>query len=225
MTGSPMAASSSWTSRATGSPSTRATTASLPSPSRRRPTRRWRWRGNILRNGFPARMRLFEDRQEFSRKGQAQRRRVCLHQATERLYHCVLLVCTFYTPHVHNLGFPAHAGRAHRSPADVCLADGHAQGAGDVREAQGRLREGALLEALPHLRGGAGVAWQRASRSSGASFRRSAKSVFRCSSAALRPDPLLSETPPDAPSFSLIAGHFRRPCACLERAAPARNPH
>lgn len=27
------------------------------------------------------------------------------HQATERLYHCILLVCTFYTPHVHNLGF------------------------------------------------------------------------------------------------------------------------
>lgn len=28
-----------------------------------------------------------------------------MHQACERLYHCVLLVCTFYTPHVHNLGF------------------------------------------------------------------------------------------------------------------------
>lgn len=28
-----------------------------------------------------------------------------LHQATERLYHCVLLVVTFYTPHIHNLGF------------------------------------------------------------------------------------------------------------------------
>ena len=28
-----------------------------------------------------------------------------LHQAAERLYHCVLLVCTFYTPHIHNLGF------------------------------------------------------------------------------------------------------------------------
>jgi predicted nucleotidyltransferase/HEPN domain-containing protein len=27
------------------------------------------------------------------------------HQACERYYHCVLLVCTFYTPHVHNLGF------------------------------------------------------------------------------------------------------------------------
>jgi len=28
-----------------------------------------------------------------------------LHQTAERLYHCVLLVCRFYTPHVHNLGF------------------------------------------------------------------------------------------------------------------------
>jgi len=28
-----------------------------------------------------------------------------LHQTAERLYHCILLVCTFYTPHVHNLGF------------------------------------------------------------------------------------------------------------------------
>jgi predicted nucleotidyltransferase len=28
-----------------------------------------------------------------------------LHQAAESFYHCVLLVCTFYTPHVHNLGF------------------------------------------------------------------------------------------------------------------------
>jgi predicted nucleotidyltransferase/HEPN domain-containing protein len=28
-----------------------------------------------------------------------------LHQAAERLYHTVLLVVTFYTPHVHNLGF------------------------------------------------------------------------------------------------------------------------
>ena len=27
------------------------------------------------------------------------------HQTAETLYHCVLLVCTFYTPHVHNLGF------------------------------------------------------------------------------------------------------------------------
>jgi len=28
-----------------------------------------------------------------------------LHQAAESSYHCVLLVCTFYTPHIHNLAF------------------------------------------------------------------------------------------------------------------------
>ena len=28
-----------------------------------------------------------------------------LHQGTEALYHCVLLVTTFYTPHTHGLGF------------------------------------------------------------------------------------------------------------------------
>lgn len=28
-----------------------------------------------------------------------------LHQGTEALYHCALLVLTFYTPHVHNLAF------------------------------------------------------------------------------------------------------------------------
>jgi predicted nucleotidyltransferase/HEPN domain-containing protein len=38
-------------------------------------------------------------------KGRYKRAAFLLHQATEQLYHCVLLVCTFYTPHVHNLGF------------------------------------------------------------------------------------------------------------------------
>ena len=38
-------------------------------------------------------------------KGRLKEAAFSLHQATERLYHCVLLVRTFYTPHVHNLGF------------------------------------------------------------------------------------------------------------------------
>lgn len=42
-----------------------------------------------------------------------------LHQATERLYHCVLLVCTFYTPHVHNIGFL----RVQAERLDVRLVD------------------------------------------------------------------------------------------------------
>ena len=43
-----------------------------------------------------------------------------LHQATERLYHCVLLVCTFYTPHIHNLAFlRTQAERLDRRLAEV----------------------------------------------------------------------------------------------------------
>jgi predicted nucleotidyltransferase/HEPN domain-containing protein len=38
-------------------------------------------------------------------KGRYKRAAFLLHQATENLYHCVLLVVTFYTPHVHNLAF------------------------------------------------------------------------------------------------------------------------
>lgn len=37
--------------------------------------------------------------------GRAKNAAFQLHQATERLYHCVLLTMTFYTPHVHNLAF------------------------------------------------------------------------------------------------------------------------
>jgi predicted nucleotidyltransferase/HEPN domain-containing protein len=38
-------------------------------------------------------------------RGWSKKAAFLMHQATENLYHCVLLVCTFYTPHVHNLGF------------------------------------------------------------------------------------------------------------------------
>ncbi len=42
------------------------------------------------------------------------------HQAVEGLYHCVLLVRTFYTPHVHNLGFlRTQAERLDRRLVDV----------------------------------------------------------------------------------------------------------
>jgi HEPN domain-containing protein len=47
-----------------------------------------------------------------------------LHQAAERLYHCVLLVCTFYMPHVHNLGFlRTQAERLDRRLASVWPKD------------------------------------------------------------------------------------------------------
>lgn len=47
-----------------------------------------------------------------------------LHQTVERLYHCVLLVVTFYTPHVHNLGFlRTQAERLDRRLTNVWPAD------------------------------------------------------------------------------------------------------
>lgn len=54
---------------------------------------------------FPASAGMFETAQFSQSKERLKDAAFLLHQATERLYHCVLLVCTFYTPHVHNLGF------------------------------------------------------------------------------------------------------------------------
>jgi predicted nucleotidyltransferase/HEPN domain-containing protein len=54
---------------------------------------------------FPAGMRAHVNFQDDLKRGWNKDAAFMLHQATERLYHCVLLVCTFYTPHVHNLGF------------------------------------------------------------------------------------------------------------------------
>lgn len=54
---------------------------------------------------FAAAMRKFEFVRFGLEKGHAKETAFELHQTTETLYHCVLLVCTFYTPHVHNLGF------------------------------------------------------------------------------------------------------------------------
>lgn len=87
-----------------------------------------------------------------------------LHQAAERLYHCVLLVVTFYTPHVLHAarsqsGVPAHPGRTARCAPDVRLARRQSQAARHVRKAEGSLCEGALLEALPDQRRRADVAW------------------------------------------------------------------
>ena len=54
---------------------------------------------------FPSAMQRFELATVAMQKGFLKPAAFDLHQTTEYLYHCVLLVCTFYTPHVHNLGF------------------------------------------------------------------------------------------------------------------------
>ena len=54
---------------------------------------------------LPSAKALEEGAQFYLGKGRLKEAAFSLHQATERFYHCALLVCTFYTPHVHNLGF------------------------------------------------------------------------------------------------------------------------
>jgi predicted nucleotidyltransferase/HEPN domain-containing protein len=54
---------------------------------------------------FPSAMRRFEFVGFGLSKGHLKETAFELHQSAEALYHCVLLVLTFYTPHVHNLAF------------------------------------------------------------------------------------------------------------------------
>ncbi|PXA97190.1 nucleotidyltransferase [Nostoc sp. 3335mG] len=54
---------------------------------------------------YPAAMRRYEFVKFGLERGHLKETAFELHQTVESLYHCVLLVCTFYTPHVHNLGF------------------------------------------------------------------------------------------------------------------------
>ncbi|AXB80179.1 nucleotidyltransferase and HEPN domain-containing protein [Novosphingobium sp. P6W] len=54
---------------------------------------------------FPSAAGMLETAQFSHAQGRLKEAAFLLHQATERLYHCVLLTLTFYTPHVHNLGF------------------------------------------------------------------------------------------------------------------------
>jgi HEPN domain-containing protein len=54
---------------------------------------------------FPAAIKRFEGAKFYLEKGYLNDAAFDLHQATERLYNCVLLVCTSYVPHVHNLAF------------------------------------------------------------------------------------------------------------------------
>lgn len=54
---------------------------------------------------FPAAMKRFKGAGFHMEMGHLKDAAFDLHQTTERLYHCILLVVTFYTPHVHNIGF------------------------------------------------------------------------------------------------------------------------
>ncbi|MBD3744918.1 HEPN domain-containing protein [Sphingopyxis alaskensis] len=54
---------------------------------------------------FPAASSRFDGAKFHLERGKLKDAAFDMHQTAERLYHCVLLVLTFYTPHVHNLNF------------------------------------------------------------------------------------------------------------------------
>jgi len=73
---------------------------------------------------FPIAMQRFELAKIGCERGFLKPAAFDLHQSAEFLYHCVLLVVTFYTPHVHNLGFlRTQAERLDRRIAYVWLTD------------------------------------------------------------------------------------------------------
>jgi predicted nucleotidyltransferase/HEPN domain-containing protein len=54
---------------------------------------------------FPSAASYMKGVEFYRSEGDPKKAAFLLHQTVESLYHCVLLVTTFYTPHVHNIAF------------------------------------------------------------------------------------------------------------------------
>jgi len=54
---------------------------------------------------LPSGQEFFETAQFALNRGWTKKAAFLFHQSVESYYHCALLVCNFYTPHVHNLSF------------------------------------------------------------------------------------------------------------------------
>jgi predicted nucleotidyltransferase/HEPN domain-containing protein len=77
----------------------------LPEPQPKTPAQALAMAEEYFEEWLPSAAEFFGSAQHSIGQGWLKKAAFDLHQATERYYHCVLLVCTFYTPHVHNLGF------------------------------------------------------------------------------------------------------------------------
>lgn len=102
---------------------------SAPAPAERRPEQALAMATEYFEEWFPTAMRRYEFVKFGLEKGHLKETAFELHQATETLYHCVLLVSTFYTPHVHNLGFL----RTQAERLDRRLVDGPANSGASAR--------------------------------------------------------------------------------------------
>lgn len=77
----------------------------LPEPKPKTPRQALAMAREYFEEWFPSAAEFYGSAQHSISQGWSKKAAFDLHQAAERYYHCVLLVCTFYTPHVHNLGF------------------------------------------------------------------------------------------------------------------------
>jgi predicted nucleotidyltransferase/HEPN domain-containing protein len=77
----------------------------LPEPQPKTPAQALAMAREYFEEWFPSSMRKFKLTRDAIDQEFWKEAAFLLHQTTEGLYHCVLLVCTFYAHHVHNLGF------------------------------------------------------------------------------------------------------------------------
>jgi predicted nucleotidyltransferase/HEPN domain-containing protein len=80
-------------------------TTDLPEPKPKTPEQAIAMAREYFDEWLPSAEVFFGTSKSVAKQARPKEAAFLLHQATERFYHCVLLVCTFYTPHVHNLGF------------------------------------------------------------------------------------------------------------------------
>ncbi|MBB3938901.1 putative nucleotidyltransferase/HEPN domain-containing protein [Novosphingobium fluoreni] len=77
----------------------------LPEPKPKTPQQALAMAKEYFEEWFPSAAEFLDNYVFNLSKGRHNNAAFQLHQAAERLYHCVLLVSTFYTPHNHNLAF------------------------------------------------------------------------------------------------------------------------
>lgn len=77
----------------------------LPEPQPKTPDLALAMAREYFEEWLPSAQKRFDGARFHIARGNLKDAAFDLHQTAERYYHCVLLVCTFYTPHVHNLGF------------------------------------------------------------------------------------------------------------------------
>ena len=77
----------------------------LHTPKPKTPTQALAMATEYFEEWYPSAGEFFDDYRSNVDRARFKKAAFELHQAAERLYHAVLLVCTFYTPHNHNLAF------------------------------------------------------------------------------------------------------------------------